>query len=98
MAGLGGDGGEHVADVAGRLALGDEQRPVREDQALVPLTGDVAPGRDAHNAGNPLRGDVSILTTTARGWSLKRTAPWSMPGTVMSRTNGKSPSTRSRPS
>ena len=44
MTGLGGHHREHVADVAGGLAFGDQQRPILEDEALEALAGDVAPG------------------------------------------------------
>ncbi len=40
---------------------------------------------------------VSIRRTTARGWSLKRSAACSIPGAVMSATNGCSPSAIARP-
>ena len=47
---LGGDGGEHVADVGGRLALGDELAPVPGDRALRPLAGHVGRGDDRDDA------------------------------------------------
>ncbi len=40
---------------------------------------------------------TSIRSTQARGWSEERTAPCSMPGTIMSFTYGLSPSASSRP-
>ena len=46
-----GHGGEDVADVAGRLALGHEGRPVAGDQALDALAGDVGGGHDGDDAG-----------------------------------------------
>lgn len=49
LARLGRDGRQHVADIASRLALGDELRPVGDDQALVPLPRDVSPGDDARD-------------------------------------------------
>ena len=65
--GLGGDHRQHVAHVPGRLALGDEQRPVLEDQALVPLARDVPRGGDPDDAGDPLGdGRVDPLHDRAR--------------------------------
>ena len=52
--GGGGHGRQHVADVAGLLALRDHQWPVGEDEALVARAGDLL-GRDhADNAGDGL--------------------------------------------
>ena len=41
--------------------------------------------------------EMSIRSTLARGWSEKRSAPWSMSGSFMSPTKTRSPSTASRP-
>jgi len=51
LACLGGDGGQHVAHVARRLTLADEQRPVIDDEALASLAGHVAPGHHGDDAG-----------------------------------------------
>ena len=51
LAALRGDRGQHVTDVAGRLALGDEQRPVVHDEPLVPLAGHVRGGQHGDDAG-----------------------------------------------
>ena len=45
-----GDGSDDVADVAGRLALGDEEWPVVDDQALVALARHVGRGQDRDDA------------------------------------------------
>ncbi len=47
---LGGDRGQHVAHVPDDLALGDEQRPVRPDEALLATAGDIGCGHHRHHA------------------------------------------------
>ena len=50
-----GHGRQHVPDVAGRLALGDEDGPVAGDEALDALAGDVRGGDDGHDPGGRRR-------------------------------------------
>ena len=93
---LGGDGGEHVADVRRLLADGDELGPVARERALRALARNVGGGDDARRRRDAPRAFVvSIRRTRARGWSEKRIAPCSIPGTTMSPTNGLSPSASS---
>ena len=54
VARLGGDGGEHVADVRRRLALGDELSPVLGQRPLRALAGDVRRGQHGDDAGMSL--------------------------------------------
>ena len=57
--GFGGDRGEHVADAARLLALGDEDGPVLVDLADPALARHVLGGRDGDDAGQRQRlGDV----------------------------------------
>ncbi len=52
------------------------------DEADDPLAGDVGGGDHRDDARRRARpGVMSIRRTMARGWSLKRSAPWSIPGT-----------------
>ena len=87
----GGHGRKHVPDVPRRLALGDEDRPVARDEADDPLAGTSAAVTTATTPGAVAARVVSIRSTRARGWSLKRIAPWIIPSTDMSATNGCSP-------
>ena len=50
-----GDGREDVAHVVRLLALGDESRPVRDDEAIEALPGHVARRHDGHDPGVPCR-------------------------------------------
>ncbi len=66
-AGLGGHRGQHVTDVAGRLADRHELRPVVVDEPLVALAGHVGRGDDGDHAGRRLgRGRVDAANDGAR--------------------------------
>ena len=65
--GFGGDSGEHVADVARLLALGDEAGPVGVDQPDPAFARHVLGGRDGDDAGKRARlGDVDLDDPRAR--------------------------------
>ena len=95
---VGDDEREHVAEVRGAPALGDEDRPVLVDQADAQRAGHVGRGEHAHDAGHRRRGaSCRCASTSARAWSARWTAPCSMPSTRRSSTYGLSPSARSKP-
>jgi hypothetical protein len=79
---VGDDDGQHVAQVAGAPAHGDEHRPVLVDEPHLEVAGDVGCGVHSHHPGHgEAAAEVSIETMSARAWSVRRRAPCSMPGT-----------------
>ena len=78
--GLGGDRGEHVADVRGLSPSATSWRQSRVSEPCVRSPGTSAAVTTATTPGWASAFDVSMRSTRARGWSEKRSAPWSIPG------------------